>query len=913
VEPTVVIGMGVAAVLAMGALAGCLAALPLGRSAPESHRGSGLGSLPLSAQAPIGSALGADDSRYWIRSAGRQLVANSTGQRLVETFTRGGARVSAGQVRLSLGVASIRSGGRTVILRNPRSLTARRNRVSYHYGAVEQWFANGPLGLEHGFTIARSLSGGGRQRLVLGLRLGGNVHPEISADGLAATFDLSGRRTSLRYGSLLATDARGRRLPATIGVDGGKLQISVLTAGARYPVRVDPLLQLSELTGSDTALHDAFGGAVAISGQTLVVGAPLTTGPDGASEGAVYVFTEDPTTGWSRVTQTAKLSAGGAGAEFGLSVAYDGGTQTMVVGAPGSNLGGASGQGAVFLYVEPPSGWYDGQPPTASMYAGDGAAHDGLGSAVAISGYEVAAGAPNRKAGTLTGAGSAYLFADPNYPITPWPSGAVGDLVTPNMPASGGQFGASVAVSGNDIAIGAMGSRSVYAFAIPGPGGIASQTARLTASNGDSLGQSVAICQDDIIAGAPRSVGNLGAVYDFHGVQTGSGASATYSWSDSTATSMAQASGSVGTGGTDRLGITVACANGVVAAGAQWEQVGSNGSQGAAYEFNLSGTGALSQQGPALVAADGQQNDWFGAVALDPTPQLIGHGALAVGAPEHPGGVYTGTGAAYVFADGGTLTVTKAGTGSGIVTSNDGQISCGSACTGHFQGGTARLTATAAPGSTFAGWSGTGQHDGCQGAASPCTTYWGEGSNTVIATFNVATSGTTTSTSTSTPTPPTSTASTSTPTASTSSDSTPNSRTTQQPSGCANIPSPATRTATKKFASSGLSLTGTAAAPCPFTITSVSIAIARRSHGGKCRFLQPNHTFGAPTRCKSPVFLAANGTTTWSFDDRSKLAPGTYWLWERAVDSNGVATANTVAKHVSFKIGRSGRAKHLGR
>jgi hypothetical protein len=54
-----------------------------------------------------------------------------------------------------------------------------------------------------------------------------------------------------------------------------------------------------------------------------------------------------------------------------------------------------------------------------------------------------------------------------------------------------------------------------------------------------------------------------------------------------------------------------------------------------------------------------------------------------------------------------TLTVTKAGTGSGTVTSNPAGVSCGADCTETYQDGTfVSLAAVADPGSTFDGWSG---------------------------------------------------------------------------------------------------------------------------------------------------------------------------------------------------------------
>lgn len=80
-----------------------------------------------------------------------------------------------------------------------------------------------------------------------------------------------------------------------------------------------------------------------------------------------------------------------------------------------------------------------------------------------------------------------------------------------------------------------------------------------------------------------------------------------------------------------------------------------------------------------------------------------------------------------------TLTVSKQGAGSGTVTSSPAGISCGNTCSAGFASGSAvTLTATAAAGSTFAGWSG----GGCSGTGT-CTTTMAT-NQTVVATFNVA-------------------------------------------------------------------------------------------------------------------------------------------------------------------------------
>lgn len=78
-----------------------------------------------------------------------------------------------------------------------------------------------------------------------------------------------------------------------------------------------------------------------------------------------------------------------------------------------------------------------------------------------------------------------------------------------------------------------------------------------------------------------------------------------------------------------------------------------------------------------------------------------------------------------------TLSVAKAGTGSGPVTSNLGGMNCGSECSAAFDIGTkVTLTATPNVGSTFAGWSGA-----CTGSASTCTVTM-DAAKTVTATFN---------------------------------------------------------------------------------------------------------------------------------------------------------------------------------
>jgi hypothetical protein len=99
--------------------------------------------------------------------------------------------------------------------------------------------------------------------------------------------------------------------------------------------------------------------------------------------------------------------------------------------------------------------------------------------------------------------------------------------------------------------------------------------------------------------------------------------------------------------------------------------------------------------------------------------QTVGAGFVACGAPAM------------------SLTVTKAGTGSGTVTSSPAGINCGTTCTMSVSSCGAvpvvLLTATAATGSAFTGWSGA-----CSGTAPTCSVPL-SGATTVNASFTLAT------------------------------------------------------------------------------------------------------------------------------------------------------------------------------
>jgi len=553
------------------------------------------------------------------------------------TFASTGAVISVRGGWIGLGAVAVGRGSALRALGAVR-LRVRSNRVVYQHPGVGVWYANGPLGLEQGFSLTSRPAGAAQLPVTLAVRLTGTLRARLRGNGLLLVGGHD--RPRLRYDQLSVTDATGRRLPARLSLSYGWIEISIRDHGARYPLTVDPTVtQTAELTASDGAANDNFGSSVAVSGSTIVVGAPQHQVGSNTYQGAVYVFTK-PASGWANATQTAELTAsdGAANDNLGLSVAVSG--STIVAGAPGRQVG----QGAVYVFSEPASGWANGTQ-TAELTASDGAVGDFLGQRVALSGSTIVAGAPGHAVGGNQGQGAVYVFSEPA-------SGWADATQTAELTASDGayidQLGNSVGVSGSTIVAGAphhqVGSNNtqgaVYVFSEPASGWAnGTQTAELTASDGaayDQLGWSVGVSGSTVVAGANEhwvgGNGYQGAVYVFSEPASG--------WADSTETAELTASDG---GASDGLGISVAVSGSTIVAGAGGHQVGGNTQQGAAYVFSEPAGGwANSTETAELTASDGASGDLLEFVGLSGS-------TVVAGAPYHQVGSNSQQGAAYEF------------------------------------------------------------------------------------------------------------------------------------------------------------------------------------------------------------------------------------------------------------------------
>jgi FG-GAP repeat len=294
-----------------------VAGASLARSAAGAHaRGSnagraGLVGLPASARGPVSRALGAGSSSYRVSPIAGGLQAVNVPQRLHVRFDPAGAQVRSDGLQLKLGTP-ILAGAHARESLEDVAPSASANRVTYARAQLSEWYVNGPLGLEQGFTIARPPARLPRSgSMTLSMAVTGNARVALSPGSQAVVFSRAGA-PSLRYYDLTATDATGRTLHSWLTLDGSTLALHLDTAGAQYPLTVDPLIALGQqLTGSGEQGSGRFGFSVALSadGDTALVGAPH----DNDFAGAVWVFARAGET-W---VQQAELTAQEPDAEFG--------------------------------------------------------------------------------------------------------------------------------------------------------------------------------------------------------------------------------------------------------------------------------------------------------------------------------------------------------------------------------------------------------------------------------------------------------------------------------------------------------------------------------------------------------------------------------------------------------------------
>ncbi len=474
-------------------------------------------------------------------------------------------------------------------------------------------------------------------------------------------------------GDLVVVGAPEEDSSAT-GVNGNESDNAGLDSGAAYIFRRvgSSWVQEAYLKASNTDNFDNFGWSVAVSGNRVVVGAPIERG-------------------------------GSSGVD---------GDQTD---------NGQYAAGAVYVFVESNGSWSQ----EAYLKASNAAAVDEFGYAVAISGDLIAVGAweedsasvgvnGNQADNSATRAGAAYVF---HLSGGVWSQEAY--LKASNTDA-GDRFGCSIAVSGDLVVVGAKFEQSSStgvngnqndnsssgcgaAYVFRRAAGVWNQEAYLKASNAgwsDTFGFSVAVSNNRILVGAPLESSNATGV---GGDQTDNSASvsgAAYMFSESagvwTQSAYLKASD---TNQSDNFGMSVGLSGERAIVGAQDEDsigagVGSGGwgnnlpNSGAAYTFhNLGGVWSQDVQLKAATPGLGDRFGW--SVAISGDLAVVGanyedSSSTGVNGDESDTGAVD-SGAAYIFTmDAASAKFCEAGTtnssgsqglismsGSALVANND--------------------------------------------------------------------------------------------------------------------------------------------------------------------------------------------------------------------------------------------------
>ena len=299
--------------------------------------------------------------------------------------------------------------------------------------------------------------------------------------GAAYIFERDATGSWIQVAKILASDAEAQdRFGWSVAINGDYAIVGAINedtghsnAGKAYIFNRDSAgnwTETAQIQPGDITSVQEFANAVAVDGNTAVIGASKAGHAGGIFAGAAYIFERDAAGNWNEVS---KLVASDAEPNdyFGTSVFIDGGR--IIIGAPYEDTGGDEA-GAAYIFERNATGnWNE----VSKLVASDAEPIDWFGYSVTISDNRAVVGAINEDTGR-SDAGAAYIFE--RDAAGNWSEAA---KIQASDKEFGENFGESVSISGNFILVGAPKDRNgfliengaVYVFA-GAPVGIAGST-----------------------------------------------------------------------------------------------------------------------------------------------------------------------------------------------------------------------------------------------------------------------------------------------------------------------------------------------------------------------------------------------------------------------------------------------------
>lgn len=498
------------------------------------------------------------------------------------------------------------------------------SQITKRKSQIIELFENKPEGLEQSFVIPEKIDG---RPLRLVSNIQGDLVADVSADGQTLLFTKPGGDTILRYDKLKSWDATGMELPSRMEVTGSELSLTVDDESAVYPVTVDPTFtQVKKLLASDGETDDFLGSAVAVSGDTAIVGAP----GDNGQQGSAYVFQRNSggANNWSEVKKLT-ASDGVATDYFGSAITLH--DDTLIIGAPG---GFPNDLGAAYIF-ERNAGGANNWGEVKKLLPVGGAS---FGSSVSLDDSTLVVGAEGFFDGESGEQGFAYIFDRNQGGANNW--GLVKRIQAENGD-TGDFFGAVSCTNGKRVIVG-NGKTRAFVFERNADGiDNWGQTKTLTSPHGNldvGFAQSISIEGETVVFGSPQDFEDenddgRGAAYIFGrhvGGENNWGLIKRIIASDGVAS--------------DSFGSSVAMSGDRIIVGSPGDDIGANADQGSAYVFERNSGGADNWgQVDKIIAAGGIAQDRFGSsIALD------GNTTIA-GAPGLNFAGNTARGSAFVF------------------------------------------------------------------------------------------------------------------------------------------------------------------------------------------------------------------------------------------------------------------------